>query len=104
MRQCSAPEKQRILPLTGGEALSGLQGDDTPVNRMTLMEQVTQRQNLFVALQKVKRNKGSAGIDGMSVDDLPAFLKQHWPDIKARLLNGSYQPTAVNPTSSLNIT
>ena len=95
MRQCRAPEKQRTLPLTGGEALAGLQGDDTPVNRMTLMEQVTQRQNLFVALQKVKRNKGSAGIDGMSVDDLPAFLKQHWPDIKARLLNGSYRPTAV---------
>ena len=62
---------------------------------MTLMEQVTERTNLFAALQKVKRNKGSAGIDGMTVDELPAFLKQHWPETKARLLNGSYQPKAV---------
>lgn len=59
------------------------------------MEQVTERTNLFAALQKVKRNKGSAEIDGMTVDDLPAFLKQHWSETKARLLNGSYQPKAV---------
>ena len=43
------------------------------------MEAVIERENLKKALAQVKRNKGAAGIDGMSVDDLPAYLKEHWP-------------------------
>ena len=94
-RQCTASDKQHVLPLSGDETLAGFQRNDTPVNGDLLMERVTERNNLFAALRKVKRNKGGAGIDGMSVDDLPAFLKQHWPVIKERLLNGSYQPKPV---------
>jgi RNA-directed DNA polymerase len=59
------------------------------------MERVLDRRNLICALQKVKRNKGSAGIDGMTIDDLPAFLNYHWPLIKTQLLNGNYYPKAV---------
>ncbi len=44
------------------------------------------------ALQQVRANKGSPGIDGMSVDELPDFLKAHWPEIKDQLFNGTYQP------------
>lgn len=95
MRQSTASDKQHVLPLSGDETLSGFKGKDTPVNAMPLMERVTERYNLFCALQRVQSNKGSAGIDGMSVDDLPAFLKQHWLSIKEQLLNGSYQPKAV---------
>lgn len=95
----SASDKQLGLRLThngrGDETGSGLAADDAPVTRIALMERVVERYNLHCALQRVKRNKGGAGIDGMSVDDLSAFLKHHWPRIKAQLLDGSYQPKPV---------
>jgi RNA-directed DNA polymerase len=59
------------------------------------MEAVVERENLKKALAQVKRNKGAAGIDGMSVDDLPAHLKEHWPTIRAQLLAGTYKPKPV---------
>ena len=59
------------------------------------MEAVVERENLKTALAQVKRNKGAAGIDGMSVDDLPAYLKEHWPATRAQLLDGSYKPQPV---------
>ena len=59
------------------------------------MEAVVERENLKRALAQVKRNKGAAGIDGMNVDDLPAYLKEHWPTIRARLLDGTYKPQPV---------
>jgi RNA-directed DNA polymerase len=59
------------------------------------MEAVVERENLKQALAQVKRNKGAAGIDRMSVDALPAYLKEHWPTIRAQLLDGTYQPKPV---------
>jgi RNA-directed DNA polymerase len=59
------------------------------------MEAVVERENLKKALARVKRNKGAAGIDGMSVDDLPTYLKEHWPAIRAQLLEGTYKPQPV---------
>ncbi len=59
------------------------------------MEAVVERENLRKALARVKRNKGAAGIDGMSVDDLSAYLKEHWPAIRAQLLAGTYKPQPV---------
>jgi RNA-directed DNA polymerase len=59
------------------------------------MEGVVERENLKEALARVKRNKGAAGIDGMSVDDLSAHLKEHWPTIRAQLLDGTYKPQPV---------
>jgi RNA-directed DNA polymerase len=59
------------------------------------MEAVVERENLRTALAQVKRNKGAAGIDGMSVGDLPAYLKEHWPAIRAQLLEGTYKPQPV---------
>src|SRR5689334_23454384 len=56
------------------------------------MEAVVERANLKTALTQVKRNKGAAGIDGMSVDELPAHLKEHWLTIRAQLLDGTYKP------------
>ena len=60
-----------------------------------LMEQVCERENLKRALARVKRNKGSAGVDGMSVAELSGHLKVHWPAIRERLLVGQYQPLPV---------
>ncbi len=59
------------------------------------MEAVVERENLKTALAQVKRNKGAAGIDGMRVDDLSAYLKEHWPAIRAQLLDGTYKPQPV---------
>ncbi|KAB2936837.1 MAG: group II intron reverse transcriptase/maturase [Hyphomicrobiales bacterium] len=59
------------------------------------MEAIVERENLKKALAQVKRNKGAPGIDGMSVDDLPAYLKEHWPAIRAQLLDGAYKPQPV---------
>jgi RNA-directed DNA polymerase len=53
------------------------------------MEAVVEGENLKQALARVKRNKGAAGIDGMSVDELAAYLKKHWPMIRAQLLEGA---------------
>ena len=54
------------------------------------MERICQRENLWQALKRVKRNGGSPGIDGMTVDDLPGYLKQHWLEIREQLLSGTY--------------
>jgi RNA-directed DNA polymerase len=59
------------------------------------MEAVVERENLKQALAQVKRNKGAAGIDGMTVDDLPGYLKDNWPTIRAQLLEGTYKPQPV---------
>lgn len=59
------------------------------------MEDVVERENLKEALAQVKRNKGAAGVDGMTVGELPAYLKEHWPAIRAQLLDGNYKPQPV---------
>jgi RNA-directed DNA polymerase len=59
------------------------------------MEDVVERENLKTALAQVKRNKGASGIDGMSVADLSAYLKEHWPAIRAQLLDDTYKPQPV---------
>ena len=60
-----------------------------------LMERVLERENLQAALRNVMRNGGSPGIDGMTVKDLPEYLKREWPKLRRQLLNGEYVPTPV---------
>jgi len=59
------------------------------------MEEVCERENLKEAMRRVKANKGSAGVDGMTVGGITAYLKQHWPAIRVQLLNGTYEPKPV---------
>jgi RNA-directed DNA polymerase len=59
------------------------------------MEEVCERENLQEALRRVKANKGSPGIDGMTVAQLPGYLQQHWPAIREQLLTGTYRPQPV---------
>jgi RNA-directed DNA polymerase len=56
---------------------------------------VVERENLKKALAQVKRNKGVPGIDGMTVEDLGPYLKEHWLTIRAQLLEGTYKPQPV---------
>src|SRR5580693_7653484 len=68
---------------------------ESPASTNQLMEEVGERENLKQALQQVKANKGSPGIDGMTVEELPGYLQQHWPVIREQLLNGTYEPKPV---------
>jgi RNA-directed DNA polymerase len=59
------------------------------------MERVVERRNLLTARARVKANGGSPGVDGMTVEDLPGYLQQHWLAIRAALLSGSHRPSPV---------
>ena len=61
----------------------------------SLMEEVLRRENLFTALKRVKSNKGSPGVDGMTVSELPVYLKKNWPAIRKQLLSETYVPSPV---------
>lgn len=60
-----------------------------------LMELVCERRNLQAALKRVRKNKGSAGIDGMTVEELPEHLRAHWSELREHLLSGAYRPSMV---------
>ena len=70
-------------------------GGNTHPSTMQLMEAVVERSNMTRALRRVESNAGSAGVDAMEVGELRGYLKEHWPKIKEKLLEGSYQPVAV---------
>ena len=60
-----------------------------------LLEQALARENMRLAWQRVKANKGSAGVDGLTIAQTAEHLKVQWPVIKDQLLNGSYRPQPV---------
>src|SRR6266478_4367981 len=77
------------------ESLVATNGSESPARTDRLMEEVCERENLKAALRQVKGNKGSAGVDGVTVNQLPDYLKQHWPAIREQLLKGTYEPKPV---------
>jgi RNA-directed DNA polymerase len=68
---------------------------ESPASTERLMDEVCQRENLWNALKRVQSNKGSPGVDGMTVDELPGYLKEHWLAIREQLLSGAYEPKPV---------
>jgi len=62
---------------------------------MELMSAIIEPNNMHLAYRRVTRNKGSAGVDGMHVEQLKAYLQQHWPTLKQQLVDGTYQPQPV---------
>jgi RNA-directed DNA polymerase len=79
----------------GTESFAAKRRAESPANTEQLIEEVCERGNCKQALARVKANKGSPGVDGMTVHDLPEHLKQHWPTIREQLLNGTYRPQPV---------
>ena len=74
--------------------------DDTqPSLPDDLMAQVMDRANLQRAWRRVRANQGAPGVDGLTVDEFPAFVRSHWPAIRQALLEGSYQPSPVRRVS-----
>ena len=56
-----------------------------------LMEESVGYANVELALKQVRRNKGSSGVDGMTVDELPQYVAEHWEVLRMQLLAGTYQ-------------
>ena len=82
-------------PRGGTESFTAKCETESPARTEQLMEEVCGRENCLRALRRVKANKGSPGIDGMRVGELPDYLKQHWPAIRKQLHRGSYTPQPV---------
>ena len=79
----------------GAETVQAPTNRESPSSTAWLMEAICEPVNLRQALKRVKANKGAAGADGMSVSELPEHLRHNWPELKAQLLSGSYQPSPV---------
>lgn len=86
-----APESLR----QGTESLVAKHKSESPASSEQLMEEICQAENCKQALARVKANKGSPGIDGMTVEKLADYLKQHWSEIREQLLSGTYKPQPV---------
>src|SRR6516162_1156594 len=94
-----------LVPEGRGEAPDrGHQGTEPPVAKPAperlacaeqLMEEVCDRANLVRAWKRVRSNKGSPGVDGMTIAGATAYLREHWPNIRSQLLSGTYQPQPV---------
>lgn len=93
-----ASDQQLRLPLAEtpeDEPVAGNRGNPTQSSLSPLMARVLERENLMRALKQVKRNHGAPGLDGMTVEVLPAYLKEHWKEIRAQLATGQYRPKPV---------
>lgn len=100
-------EKQLKLPLMmtekgetrrvskGPELYRAARRPESPASTERLMEEVCERENLMKALKRVRENKGAPGIDGMTVEQLPKYLKEHWLRHREELLSGTYKPLSV---------
>jgi RNA-directed DNA polymerase len=79
----------------GTESLAAKRRTESSAITEQLMEEVCERENCKQALRRVRANKGSPGVDGMTVHKLAGHLKQHWPAIREQLLTGTYKPQPV---------
>jgi len=70
--------------------------DEHTRNRTSLqIEEVISRENMLAAYHRVVKNKGAPGADGMTVEELGPFLREHWEAIRESLLDGTYRPSPV---------
>ena len=83
----------------GGETRSGepMRVADEPGHPRwnELMEEVVAPVNIARAMKRVRQNRGSPGIDGMTCDELPAYLERNERFLREQLLSGAYQPQPV---------
>ena len=77
------------------EPLMAKPAPENPALAEQSMEEVCDRENLERAWKRVRGNKGGPGVDGMTVDAAKDYLREHWPNIRAQLLEGTYQPQPV---------
>jgi group II intron reverse transcriptase/maturase len=87
-------EGETIEGQRSGEARLAENGNERSGTN-NLMEEVVERSNVEQALKRVRKNQGSPGMDGMSVDELPSYLAEHWEGLREQLLAGAYEPKPV---------
>ncbi len=103
-RRAEMPEDFRKVADGTGEKKERERQTSTAVKEETqpeaerLLEGVLRRENMLSALRRVRSNKGAPGIDGMTVEELVAYLKTEWPRIREELLKGTYEPAPVRRT------
>ena len=98
-RQATAPDMEggdrmssrAMLGAENGTAADG----QTKAEGLRQMDAVVERNNLWQAYARVMRNKGAAGVDGLTVEEFKAWLQQRWPSVRAALLAGDYMPAAI---------
>ena len=79
----------------GTESRVAKHSTESPAKDERLIEELCDRENCKQALARLKANKGSAGVDRMTVQQVPEFLQQHWPAVREQLLRGTYKPQPV---------
>ena len=79
----------------GTEPLAAKRTPESPAAEERLMEEVCERENLEIAWKRVRGNKGSPGVDGLTIDQTADYLREHWPTIREQLLVGTYRPQPV---------
>ena len=79
---------------SGAESCTAAVGLPKP-EALRLMEAVVERSNLFSAYERVVKNEGAPGVDGLTVSEFKPWLQQHWVRVRQDLLMGVYQPEAV---------
>jgi group II intron reverse transcriptase/maturase len=85
-----------MSPMAGSGAEVGTAADgQTKAEGLWLMEAMVERNNLWRAYERVMRNKGAAGVDGLTLADFKTWLQQHWPAVRRALLAGEYMPMAI---------
>ncbi len=92
------PKGRGETPVAGSpraEPLAAKPAPERPAETEQLMEEVCDGENLRRAWKRVRRNQGSAGVDGMTIDGAKDYLREHWPSIRSQLLDGTYQPEPV---------
>ena len=85
----------RVSGYQGAEPVVAKLAPESPASTEQLMEEVCDRENLVRAWKRVRQNKGSPGVDGMTISDARDYLREHWPGIPSQLLEGTYQPQPV---------
>ena len=60
-----------------------------------LLEKILGRENMRMALDKVKANKGAAGIDGIEIEDIDQYLRENWVEIREKIRRRKYKPQPV---------
>ncbi len=84
----------------GTEPLMAERTTESPAGKERLMEEVCKRKNIEIAWKHVRKNRGSPGVDGMTIDEARDYLKEHWSTIRDQLLEGTYSP---QPVKRVNI-
>lgn len=79
----------------GGVSNVTARTDTSYPETLHLMEAVVERENMLSAYHRVVHNKGTAGVDGMTVESLKGYLQENWPRIREELLSGGYEPQPV---------